>query len=147
MLFARMRCVLRFLCVLVIGLIAGAPAAHAQPSAGEAGAARVRIGPLSLKPTFAITNLGVDGNVFNEADVEHPRQDFTITATPKTDWWLRAGRSTVNGSVKDDFGVLPDLQQRAVDQFGLPGGRDRSAAASLSRVQLARLLLLKSEVY
>jgi hypothetical protein len=105
---------LRFLCVLVIGLIAGAPAAHAQPSAGEAGAARVRIGPLSLKPTFAITNLGVDGNVFNEADVEHPRQDFTITATPKTDWWLRAGRSTVNGSVKDDFGVLPDLQQRAV---------------------------------
>ncbi len=98
-----MRCGVRFVCALVIGLIAGAPAAYAQPVPGEADAARVRIGPLSLKPTFAITNIGVDSNVFNQADVDHPRQDFTITASPKADWWLRAGRSTVSGTVKEDF--------------------------------------------
>ena len=94
---------MKFLCALLIGLSAGAPAAYAQPAPGEADAARVHIGPLSLKPTFAITNIGVDGNVFNQADVDHPRQDFTITASPKTDWWVRAGRSTVSGSVKEDF--------------------------------------------
>src|SRR5947207_533219 len=88
---ARMRCGVRFVCALVIGLIAGAPAAYAQPVPGETDAARVRIGPLSVKPTFAITNIGVDSNVFNQSDVDHPRQDFTITASPKADWWLRAG--------------------------------------------------------
>ena len=98
-----MRCGVRFVCALVIGLIAGAPAAYAQPVPGETDAARVRIGPLSVKPTFAITNIGVDSNVFNQSDVDHPRQDFTITASPKADWWLRAGRSTVSGTVKEDF--------------------------------------------
>src|SRR5712692_7853390 len=98
-----MRCGVRFLCIFVFGLFAGAPAPYAQPAVGEAASARVHIGPLSLKPTFAITNIGVDGNVFNQADVDHPRQDFTITASPKPDWWLRAGRSTVSGAVKEDF--------------------------------------------
>ena len=51
--------------------------------------ARVRIGPLFVKPTMALTNLGVDTNVFNDADSENPQSDFTFTFTPQADLYLR----------------------------------------------------------
>src|SRR5437899_2927980 len=53
--------------------------------------ARVRIGPVGLTPSIALTNVGVDGNVFNE--VENPRSDFTLTLSPQLQSWMRAGRS------------------------------------------------------
>ena len=46
---------------------------------------RLRLGPLFLNPTVALTNAGVDDNVFNEADSAVPQSDFTLTLTPATD--------------------------------------------------------------
>lgn len=65
--------------------------------------ANVRLGPLSLKSTIALTNLGVDTNVFNRADADQPQSDFTMTFSPTTDVWLRMGRTWVTGTVDVDW--------------------------------------------
>jgi hypothetical protein len=61
---------------------------------------RVRIGPLWMKPSLALTNLGVDNNVFN--DETNPKKDFTFTLSPRTDLWLRAGRTWIRGTIVED---------------------------------------------
>ena len=43
-------------------------AAHAQDEADPSEAARFRFGALRFTPSIAVSNLGVDNNVFNEAD-------------------------------------------------------------------------------
>jgi hypothetical protein len=65
--------------------------------------ANVRLGPLSLRSTIALTNLGVDTNVFNRADVDQPQSDFTMTFSPTTDVWLRMGRTWITGTVDVDW--------------------------------------------
>lgn len=57
----------------------------------------MRFGPLALKPTIALSNMGVDTNVFNSSD--NPRSDFTIALAPTTDMWLRAGRTWITGKI------------------------------------------------
>jgi hypothetical protein len=44
-------------------------------------AAKIHVGPLYVAPALQLKELGVDTNVFNEAD--NPRQDFTFTLTPQ----------------------------------------------------------------
>ena len=50
----------------------------------------VLIGPIELYPTLALTNFGVDSNVFNEPNQDGPKRDFTMTITPATDLRLRS---------------------------------------------------------
>jgi len=77
----------------------------AQPIEGgpDPAKVRVRIGPLWMNPTVSVTNFGIDQNVFNEPDSVSPKQDFTFTATPNTDVWMRLGRSWIEGSVKEEL--------------------------------------------
>jgi len=65
--------------------------------------ARVTWGPLRVNPTIALTNVGVDDNVFNVSDANHPQSDFTTTITPGTDLWLRVGRAQLTASIKEDL--------------------------------------------
>src|SRR5262249_40999792 len=60
---------------------------------------RVRIGPLWINPTVAMTNIGVDNNVFNEPDDQDPKSDFTFTLSPAVDLWLRVGETWVAGRI------------------------------------------------
>ena len=76
--------------------------AQSDPGAPPANV-RMRIGPLFINPTLALTNAGVDTNVFNDPDSVVPRKDFTVTVTPATDLWLRFGRSWINAGVKEDI--------------------------------------------
>ena len=76
----------------------------------------MRIGRLMLNPTIALTNLGIDTNVFNEPDQSAPKRDFTLTVTPQTDLWLRMGRSWVTGNVKEDLVWYKDVRERAVGE-------------------------------
>jgi hypothetical protein len=91
--------------LLTLAWLVALPArsAHAQIPAAEPDPAsvRVRIGPLSMNPTIALTNLGVDTNVFNQSDLEHPQRDFTLTVEPRTDLWLRVGRTWFNGEIAE----------------------------------------------
>lgn len=63
----------------------------------------MRFGPLALKSTLALSNLGIDTNVFNEADADRPQSDFTTTFTPTTNLWLRMGRTWVTGTIRVDW--------------------------------------------
>jgi len=63
----------------------------------------MRFGPLSLRSTFALRNIGVDTNVFNEADTATPQSDFTMTFTPTTNLWFRMGRTWITGLVNVDW--------------------------------------------
>jgi putative beta-barrel porin BBP2 len=63
--------------------------------------ATIRFGPLSLKSTLALANIGVDTNVFNAA--ENPQSDFTMTFTPTTNLWLRMGRTWISGRINVDW--------------------------------------------
>lgn len=63
--------------------------------------AKMRVGPLAATPSIALTNVGVDTNVFNEW-IE-PKQDWTATATPKADMWLRLGRARMSATASGSF--------------------------------------------
>ena len=64
---------------------------------------RVRIGPLWLNPTLSLTNAGIDTNIFNDAEADQPKRDFTLTVTPQADVWLRMGRTWLMGNIKEDI--------------------------------------------
>jgi len=64
---------------------------------------RMHLGPLFVNPTIALTNAGVDTNVFNEATSDSPKEDYTATLSPSTDVWFRMGRSWLNATVREDL--------------------------------------------
>jgi hypothetical protein len=76
-----------------------APVLAQTPAPEPDAEANIRVGPLSLKSTIALTNLGIDTNVFNQADADQPQSDFTMTFSPATDLWLRMGRTWITGRV------------------------------------------------
>ena len=78
------------------------PAAAQSVDEPDPARVRVRLGPLWLNPTVALTNLGVDQNVFNEPEDRNPKSDFTFTLTPATDLWLRVGSTWVVGKIVED---------------------------------------------
>ncbi len=57
----------------------------------------IRLGVLGLSPTLAITNLGIDDNIFNDAT--DPERDFTMTVTPRLQARLRSGKLLLSGAV------------------------------------------------
>lgn len=63
--------------------------------------ARIQIGPLGLTPSIALTDLGIDSNVFHEA--EQPKRDFTFTFSPGASAWLRAGRTRLSLDGRGDL--------------------------------------------
>src|SRR5687768_2538111 len=71
-------------------LIATSRTAEAQAVLEFNGRPRIRLGPLGVTPTVTIEGLGIDNNVFNEAD--DPKQDLTGGFSPAAEVWLRAGR-------------------------------------------------------
>jgi hypothetical protein len=52
--------------------------------------ARIRIGPVSVRPTFVLRDVGVDSNVFNDSG--QPQEDFSATTGAKVDVGLRLNR-------------------------------------------------------
>jgi hypothetical protein len=56
-----------------------------------------RFGSVGLSPTLAITNFGVDNNIFNDAT--DPKRDFTMTVTPRLQARLRSGKVLLSGVV------------------------------------------------
>src|ERR1700722_8025393 len=92
--------------------------------------ATVHFGQLALRPTLALTNLGVDTNVFYQPDQESPKSDFTATVTPATDLWLRLGRSWLTGTVKEDLVYY----RRYASERSVNGFYDAGLLVPLNRV-------------
>ena len=83
----------RIAATAICGVIAVAPPARAQdvPPPEEPG--RFRFGPIRFTPVLGITNVGVDTNVFNDAD--DPKEDFTAVFGPRAQYWVKLGRTRV----------------------------------------------------
>lgn len=89
--------------VLALLVVCAAPASAQTGAPAPDAAATMRWGPLSLHSTLALSNLGVDSNVFNlPADSRLP-SDFTLTFTPTTNLWLRMGQSWIDGTIQVDW--------------------------------------------
>ncbi|MCA1586066.1 MAG: outer membrane beta-barrel protein [Acidobacteria bacterium] len=86
---------------MVVGALWGLPLlAEAQDRPDPASAARMRIGPVALTPTMT-TSIGVDNNVFNEAD--NPKDDVVASVRPQAEAWLRLGRARLSGLTSVEF--------------------------------------------
>jgi hypothetical protein len=79
---------------LILALSMVSVPAAAQTEADPVSTARIHLGPLGVTPAIAVQNIGIDTNVFNEA--ENPKQDFTATVSPQLETWLRLGRARLN---------------------------------------------------
>jgi len=91
--------------VAVAWAMSGIAPARAQvlPTPPDTSGARVTLGWLRLNPSISLSDLGVDTNVFNEADVEHPERDVAMTLVPQTDLWVRMGRTWLTGNLRQDL--------------------------------------------
>ena len=82
----------------------------------------MRLGPLWVKPTIAVTNIGVDNNVFNQPDDLKPKSDFTFTATPAANLWLPMGRTWVVGRITEDLNWYQTYASERNASTGYSGG-------------------------
>ena len=82
-----------------IGLFGSAAFAQDVPDPEEL--ARFRFGPIRLTPSITVTSLGVDTNVFNEAD--DPKQDTTASFGPGLEFWMRMGRAKLSGKSAAEY--------------------------------------------
>jgi hypothetical protein len=119
--------------IVAAALLVCASDAIAQiPRPPEPDAVRVRLGPLWLNPTLALTNAGVDTNVFNESDADDPKRDVTLTLSPRSDVWLRAGRTWITGNVREEM----VWYEKYVDERSLNTGYGVAWIVPLTRVSL-----------
>jgi hypothetical protein len=82
-------------------LMAVAAPVRGQDAAAPEEAARFRFGPIRFTPVLTISNVGVDTNVFNEAD--DPKTDTTAVFGPRGDYWVKLGRARVIGESRIDY--------------------------------------------
>ncbi len=75
--------------VVACGL-SGLMAAGAGAQSTDPERQAVHVGPFAFRPRVAITNVGVDYNVFNERD--NPKRDFTFVAAPDLEVSIQPGR-------------------------------------------------------
>jgi hypothetical protein len=104
--------------------------AQSIPSEPDSARVRVHLGPLWLNPTLALTNLGMDTNVFNTAASNVPERDFTYTVTPQSDLYLRMGRTWLMGNVKEDL----VWYQKFADQRSVNGNYTGNWLVPLTRM-------------
>jgi hypothetical protein len=77
--------------VLLLALLLAAPAYAQNEIPADTG--RFQFGPLRFTPWIALTDIGFDTNVFNEAD--RPKRDFTTAVGPASNFWMNVGRSRI----------------------------------------------------
>jgi hypothetical protein len=119
----------KLIAALSFAFLLAAPSAFAQADPEESGL-RLRVGPVTVQPSLAITNLGVDSNVFNSVN---PQSDFTMTVTPKADLSMRLGRARLTGAVKEDLVYFRKFANERSANTSFRGG----VALPLTRVTLS----------
>ena len=81
----------RWVTLLSALVVPGAAAGQTYPAPPDTSeGARVRMGPVSVRPALIIRDVGFDSNVFNESGT--PQEDFSATAGAKVDVGMRLNR-------------------------------------------------------
>jgi hypothetical protein len=111
------------LMIAVSVLLTAAPArAQVAPPPDPLESMAFRMGPLGISPALAITDVGVDSNIFNEAGT--PREDFTATVTPQLTARLRAGRVLLSGFNSTGFVYYLDFADERSVNYVVNGRAD-----------------------
>jgi hypothetical protein len=77
----------------------------------------MKIGPVSLSPRIELRNVGIDSNVFNDA--EAPKEDFTATIRPALDAVLRFGVARLVYRSSLDAVYFHEYEsERSINRFG-----------------------------
>ena len=98
-----------FLVVIAAQAIAQAPPPPLDPLESM----WMRVGPFGFTPSLAVTDFGVDSNIFRTA--EEPQSDFTATITPRFDVRFRAGRLSLWAWNATGFSYYADVDdQRSI---------------------------------
>jgi hypothetical protein len=93
--------------------LAQLPPAPTGPVGDPADTAKVRIGPLFLQPEFGLKDVGLDNNVFNEAD---PQQDWTGTLSLGMLAGLRFGPARLTVKTLSDYVYYAHFKdERSID--------------------------------
>lgn len=87
--------------IALLCLVVHPPRVGAQTESDPYENARFRMGVIRFTPSIALSNVGVDNNVFNEA--ENPRSDTTAAVGPAVDLWLNMGRSRLSGKTSGQY--------------------------------------------
>jgi len=89
--------------VAVVLLLCGRPAMAQGDGSPDPATVRVRLGPLMMNPMITVSNIGIDHNVFNDPPDKNPKQDFTVTITPLSDFWIHLGPTWVTASLNESL--------------------------------------------
>jgi putative beta-barrel porin BBP2 len=112
----------------VTGILAAAfaiftsPVSAQQVEEPDPAMVHLRFGPLWVAPKIALTNLGIDNNVFNEPEGGNPKSDFTFSLTPAFNLWLRVGETWVVGKVAEDINWYQTYSDQRNASFGYSVG-------------------------
>ncbi len=109
-------------------MLSALPAEAQDPPSDPSETARFRFGPVRFTPYLAITEVGTDTNVFNEADVA--RRDTTATLGPGVQYWLRAGRSRITAKSNVTYTWFKDFE----NQRSLNNAHEAKLEVPLSRI-------------
>ena len=90
--------------------------------------AAIILGPVGINPSLALRDIGVDNNVFHDAD--DPKSDFTFTVTPRADVLFSPRRLRLLGDGRG-LRLLPDLRHRG----GTNHASEIKANVDLGRLQ------------
>jgi Putative beta-barrel porin 2 len=99
---------------------------------GDPSKARFQAGPVAISPVIAVTNLGVDNNVFNTSSPVEPTSDLTATIGPALDAWVRLPRVRFSGRGVFNYAYFRELTDLSSFQLQA-GGR---VEVPLNRVTL-----------
>ena len=94
------------LALVALSLLVSVPAgvgAQVLPPTPDATGARVQVGPVLMNPTVSLSDLGLDTNLFNDAQSELPKRDMALTFMPQTDAWMRVGPTWVTGTARQNL--------------------------------------------
>jgi hypothetical protein len=105
----------RRVAAIVLGLVVSAAPAWAQSGPlteslrnTEPADYAFRLGSFVFSPSIAINELGVDSNVFDEAD--DPKSDFTVAMRPNVDVFANMGLFRFAGAAASEFTYFKDYE-------------------------------------
>jgi hypothetical protein len=87
--------------LILIALVGSRAAAQTPSSINSSETAAIRVGPIGINPSLALRDIGVDNNVFHDAD--GPKSDFTFTLTPRAEVLFTPRRLHLSLATAVDF--------------------------------------------
>ena len=84
--------------------------------------ARIRMGPVAVRPTFILRDVGVDSNVFNENGA--PQEDFSATTGAKLDFGVRLNRIVASAATTFEYIYFQEFKSERGSNRGADGRVD-----------------------